>query len=668
MVVYKETQDLEDWRDELIEEVKGSRRSSTTSPGQAGYTRSPEVFNKIIDVLGDHFAIVLQLSQQVRQEVTKHICSCFELASDEPALLVRAVEVFMLIEDNAKRKFESMSEVMRENLPNMHHAFEAEIIISMRQAFDERIQAQYVSCMLQSADEGKTGIEAALLAATRGMVDMAYLKSDVLPCFPPDFKVLQFYREQFEEYMLPQVAALYSQNISNLELGDLLRMVSWLHNYNKQILETGAGDPPEDFCDAISNLMGEYLVRAAQQTRDWFANIEKRDSEVLPESDGCLVTRDPEDMLNIVNMQVSVAKEQLPKELRYKVIRGCIDELDAAQKRLSADLELVWKTTQVENLCAVVNDSYRMQDKVESLLDDVDRDEGGDGVAELISATDDLCRSYVVLAVDATKFAALSVMEDLKEPVLYQVFSPQWEDGSEQYAQIATKTLRDWFNDLSMWLPEYFFTKLVRECYEQTVVSYIETAMGKKVKPFQSSARASQQVINDRFTFAEFFVNDFESTLVASGMRKPGEVEESLEILTHISKLITAPMPTDVEDDIKWMLRHFGSSGERAILHIVGLRGLGKTSIDEWRFIISQDITEIGRDCEFNQTRYLLPWKYTSKGEEEGLDGRESGGGGYASTNPFGSVGGGVGVNMEKWKTAAKTISIASKFSTPKKG
>jgi hypothetical protein len=234
--------------------------------------------------------------------------------------------------------------------------------------------------MLQSADEGKTGIEATINAATKGMLDMALLNSEVVRCFPPSFKVLKIYREQFEEYMLPQVAALYSQNIQNLELGDLLRMVSWLHNYNVQIGDMNVGRAPDDFEEAIDNLMAEYLERAGKQTRDWFANIEKRASEVLPGSDGCLVTRDPEDMLNIVNMQVSVAKEQLPAKLRYKAIKSCIDELSMAQKRLREDVELVWRDTQVENICAVVNDSYRMQDKVENLLDVVDRDEGGEEV------------------------------------------------------------------------------------------------------------------------------------------------------------------------------------------------------------------------------------------------------------------------------------------------
>lgn len=115
----------------------------------------------------------------------------------------------------------------------------------------------------------------------------------------------------------------------------------------------------------------------------------------------------------------------------------------------------------------------------------------------LKEAMDDLCVGYVGLAVEATRLAACSVMEDLNGPIISQVFSTQWEDGDE-IITVTVRTLKDWFTDLQKWLPEYFFSKLVKECYEQVLKHYIETAMGKKVKPFQNPARASQQIINDR--------------------------------------------------------------------------------------------------------------------------------------------------------------------------
>jgi hypothetical protein len=442
------------------------------------------VYNKIVTVLGDHFDIVLQLSHLTREATIANISNCFELAVDSPALLVRSVEVMMLIEESYKKKFEKMTQLEKENLPNLMGNFEAEVVAGLRTSFDARIRNQFSNYMFNAADEGKTGIEATLGAATRGIVDMTLLKNDVAVCFPPKIEIVKIYRQQLEEYMLPQVAALYSQNIQSLDIADLLRMATWLFNYNKAVTENEAGEKAKEFEEAISNLMDEYVKQVGQQTKNWFSNIESRNSEIQVESDGCLVTRDPEDMLNIINMQVSVAREQLPAELSYAAITSCIRELRGAQERLKDDISANWKEIEIERVCTVVNDSYRLQDKCDMLLDaipDEEMDQGREveGLETMKEEMDSLCVGYVELAVDATKLAACSVMEDLNGPIISKVFSPAWEDG-EEIMTVTVRTLKDWFTDLQKWLPEYFFSKLVRECYNQVLKNYIEAAMGGK--------------------------------------------------------------------------------------------------------------------------------------------------------------------------------------------
>lgn len=189
------------------------RRASSTIASKSGYLHSPEVYNKILNVLGDHFEIVLHLSKLTRTATIENISNCFELAVDSPALLVRSIEVMVLIEESNRMKFEKRTELEKENLPNLIGNFEAEVLAGLRLAFDERIRNQFSNYMFNAADEGKTGIEATLGAATKGIVDMTILKNDVQACFPDNIEVVKIYRQQYEEYMLPQVAALYSQNI-----------------------------------------------------------------------------------------------------------------------------------------------------------------------------------------------------------------------------------------------------------------------------------------------------------------------------------------------------------------------------------------------------------------------------------------------------------------------
>ena len=84
----------------------------------------------------------------------------------------------------------------KENLPEIGREFENEVFQNLQQQFDVRIQQSYSSYVFQAADEGKTGMEATLGAATRGLVDMNVLASEVKICFPPSMNVVHLYRER----------------------------------------------------------------------------------------------------------------------------------------------------------------------------------------------------------------------------------------------------------------------------------------------------------------------------------------------------------------------------------------------------------------------------------------------------------------------------------------
>ena len=628
VTVYRATQDLEDWKDEIVREVKRgvekpkrcaiffffsffffllncccgpsaclnplsivvSSHAISSAPtillpnpshGRSSlpgvhYQHTPQVHEQVISVLGEHFEVVHELSLQIRKVVIANISNCFDLAVDSPALLVRSAEVMVLIEMKNARKYDHMPEDVRENMPDFVGTFEADVIESLKGAFSSRIQVQFTSYTFQAADEGKTGLEATLGAATRGIVDMTILRNDVAPCFPSNFDIIKIYREQLEEYMLPQVEALYSRETSTLEMADILKMASWMFHYNQQIVRNRAGEICTAFDKAVNSLMNEYVQQTSEQTRSWFQNIERRNSEVFPDSDGCLVTRDPEDMLNIVNMQISVARDQLPLELSHVAIKSYVVELKAAQLRLSDDLDGSWKHADIEKICAIINDSSRLQDKCEMLLKPEDNE-----AVDLVNSMAALCTGYIQLAIEATKLVACSVMEDLSEPVLSKVFSIQWEEG-EDFARVTTKTLRDYFGDLKKWLPDYFFSKLVRECYQQTVSAYVEAIASKRVKPFRSKAVASQQMIKDKFAFHDLFIREYKDKLLAAGMRKDGEVEAPLDLLGALSKIILASLPAEVETELAQVQLHLGSKGAACVSHITALKKLDKEGAEEW--------------------------------------------------------------------------------------
>jgi hypothetical protein len=296
-------------------------------------------------------------------------------------------------------------------------------------------------------------------------------------------------------------------------------------------------------------------------------------------------------MLTLVNALISVAKDQLPRELACAVILAIVLELKGAQMRQIVGLEETWKEMDIEQICAAINDSFRMQDKCEDLIEDVG--DVSEASEDLGDAMDELCTGYVELAVLATKLAANSVMLDLKEPILQQVFTSKWEEG-EELVGVACKTLRDWFGDLSMWLPDYFFSKLVRECYEQTVKCYI-AAVFKRKKAFAEPARAAQHIVNDRTNMAELFGGEYYDKLFAAGIREDGAVDKQLAVLTNTSRVLLAPYVYDCKSEIKELLIEFGAQGKDAVFGLIAMRkGNTKESLKEWKGVINGLVDEVG--------------------------------------------------------------------------
>lgn len=51
--------------------------------------------------------------------------------------------------------------------------------------------------------------------------------------------------------------------------------------------------------------LSEYLDRIKTQVMDWFRNIEKQPLEIVEAADGTLITSHPEDMFNVIHVQVT---------------------------------------------------------------------------------------------------------------------------------------------------------------------------------------------------------------------------------------------------------------------------------------------------------------------------------------------------------------------------
>ena len=80
---------------------------------------------------------------------------------------------------------------------------------------------------------------------------------------------------------------------------------------------------------------------------------------------------------------------------------------------------------------------------------------------------------FIQLALTAVNFLARSIVEDLQESVFDILFTVKWEKGNILSGLTTAKTLEDYFNDVMVWLPTYFFAKFTAEILPLVATAYV---------------------------------------------------------------------------------------------------------------------------------------------------------------------------------------------------
>lgn len=107
------------------------------------------------------------------------------------------------------------------------------------------------------------------------------------------------------------------------------------------------------------------------------------------------------------------------------------------------------------------------------------------------------------IADEANSGTMLVVLKDVREAFAEELFTPEWEDSVDVMMQRVTMTFQDYYNDLSVWLPPFYFSKLVRDCLEKIICLYLFTLFKRgrkdeKKKPFRDPLVVAQKIRNDR--------------------------------------------------------------------------------------------------------------------------------------------------------------------------
>lgn len=399
-----------------------------------------------------------------------------------------------------------------------------------------------------------------------------------------------------DDAVFPFEKNLYIKGMESMEICNLLRSMVNLKKSNGDVavLEPSSSkvERNEVINDALDHLtrdlLSEYCSRVKRQVRKWLAKSScwGQPEKVFFTAENRLATNHPEDIMYIIQMQMSVAREHLPSKHRPTVMIVILKEIRKVLNRFStAILSLDHDPHIIQILCAIISDCTCMHEQLDYIASEDFL--CGSNVAvsrKLKREMDSVLQQYLCVAVNASDKLARAIMWDVK-PIVRMIHTRAWIQGNQ--TEIILSTLRDYFQDIKIWIPPFFVAKFIRQCLENLRYMYLKSFFSKR-NYFQArrvNARTASALLQrDRLNIIQFFSSEYMDELKQTGLRTIEDINHRFEILSAMSNVLKAENARDVLDDIRLIIDDLGLlHGRRAIVILARKKGNRKSELHQWK-------------------------------------------------------------------------------------
>lgn len=300
------------------------------------------------------------------------------------------------------------------------------------------------------------------------------------------------------------------------------------------------------------------------------------DSDIRKNSDGELVSGHPEDIIFMIDSQLAVAKKHLPAPYIAPVLVACNEEVSTMVADLMLLVGTSWMTMSTLRFCSIINDASRLSEMIE------DRNLEYLSSFEHQLAGERVVRDLIELSLHATNFLCEHIVFDMQYPeaILSSIGSPAWEADGKGTAIIRTiTTFRDIFTNLEGWLSTgYFFPKMLKNCVDLTVQTYVESFYSNTMAHGVQDAAIVAELLSQDFGNLMTFFNGavFVKYENKAGFLSAEDIKIKVQVVRCMSRLTNPSIrPSELKDDSIKVLAETTQIGDRnlaAILHIAGLR------------------------------------------------------------------------------------------------
>ena len=505
-----------------------------------------------------------------------------------------------------------------QNLPNVE-TLKERIETGLESAIAHHVQMTFSSIIFRAADYNQSGISAVLGAASTVLADLMVIYREIAPSLQHESEndddesistiLLTLYQKQLDRYIIPQVSALFYQRINNqsiaedddkhssdIQVNEILTILGWMEHY---VLQVTTFLPSNiTFCDEVLTTIGKlkesYLHKIQRQTKEWLGNILQRKKEIIMDHDGRLRTRDADDILHILKMQLSVADEYLPSSYRPLVINSFVQEVEYFANQIRDKLNNHNEFMELEEMCSLINDMSFLSDKIEAFGEEREVNESRSILQNSTTSRskekyktflETVCTQLLQVAINATRLVAEIIVKDFSNEYLSEVGKTDWF-LNDKIAQIVRGTMMDYFEDLQIWISDYFFFKCVGVSNDIIISAYLKSFLqnnrGLRVRDNREGAKNALN--RDKDILMSFYDDFCESYIAAENSgnleRTICQIKDSLDVLSILARIIIIENPEESKDEIDFIMSKVDDGNTDSFMRMIES---DDTSLDQER-------------------------------------------------------------------------------------
>ncbi|KAH7463841.1 Exocyst complex component SEC6 [Phytophthora ramorum] len=554
--VYVKWQEIDDWRQKMLHELSVAVVEKSDELGNS------KAQARIMASMGSRLSAIESVQNRIFAEVWGCMHHCVEIAQFGKQRLLDAFQVLNLMETRRQRYADSKKEVYLDNqlkpVAEFNTPTRERCKMEVTTFLSKRIEGIFHTAATEAEAANKDLFTPVLEAATQMMVDLEIVQSDVAPCFPSEIDVVHLFTSTYNAQLESEITKLSSR--PDVGIAQRLQLVQWIDYYNTEIIKYKHSRASIVLDRTSQELMKAYLDEIKVQIHTWVTNIWKREEECVVGPQGGLQSARPNDIVNILKSQISIAQEWLSGRLVGCVVATCLqvlmEELKIRYDSIAGKLESV----DAEMLCSFINDAEVLQAKCPELVEEISFAETDSEEKEAFDtfmgdSLDTTSTDIVAFATNACDLIVSKIFHEVEQETTRLWFSKKWDEGASVVEPLLA-TLDDYYPDLKKWIfGSFFFSKVVRQCLDQCAKVYC-AKLHQRTHSFSSPANSAAAVDNDLHSFVAFF-SKYSADLRRTGIRSEEDIKKEFTALQVISCTLRGEAPPDSnQQEAGDVLRH----------------------------------------------------------------------------------------------------------------